>query len=116
VSQQELLRTVVTALETARLDYMITGSIASSLQGEPRATHDIDVVVVLRADDVDRIRDAFPPPRFYADRTSIAEAVRDRDMFKLEETEGLRGFGWVGKSGRGSALADAADFLRPPSL
>ena len=27
---------------------MITGSVVSSLQGEPRATHDIDVVVAIR--------------------------------------------------------------------
>ena len=29
-------------------EYMVTGSLASSLQGEPRATHDIDVVPAIR--------------------------------------------------------------------
>ncbi len=47
MSQQELLRTVVRTLEELGVDYMVTGSIASSLQGEPRSTHDIDIVVNL---------------------------------------------------------------------
>ena len=38
MTQADLLRHVVAILEEARIEYMITGSIASSLQGEPRAT------------------------------------------------------------------------------
>lgn len=45
MSQQDLLKRVVAALKRIGIDYMITGSVASSLQGEPRATHDLDVVV-----------------------------------------------------------------------
>lgn len=52
MSQQELLRIVIQALTQAGIDYMITGSLASSLQGEPRATHDIDLVVLMRKDAV----------------------------------------------------------------
>ena len=35
MSQQELLDKVVPVLESLGIDYMITGSIASSIQGEP---------------------------------------------------------------------------------
>ena len=45
MSQPELLKRVVQALDAAGIDYMVTGSIVSSLQGEPRATHDIDIVI-----------------------------------------------------------------------
>jgi hypothetical protein len=45
VSQPELLKLDARQLEATVIDYMITGSVVSSLQGEPRATHDIDVVV-----------------------------------------------------------------------
>lgn len=38
MSQQELLKTVVRTLEQLGIGYMVTGSIASSLQGEPRST------------------------------------------------------------------------------
>lgn len=37
MSEAELLRYVIAALEDRGIEYMITGSIASSLHGEPRA-------------------------------------------------------------------------------
>ena len=48
MSQQELLALVVGQLNQLNIDYMLTGSFASSLQGEPRATHDIDLVLELK--------------------------------------------------------------------
>ena len=47
MSQQELLKQVVPILTAASIEYMVTGSIASSLQGEPRLTHDIDLVILM---------------------------------------------------------------------
>jgi len=47
MSQQELLAKVVSVLESLGVDYMVTGSLASSIQGEPRSTHDIDLVVAI---------------------------------------------------------------------
>ncbi len=44
MSQQKLLKKVLSVLNQAGIQYMLTGSIVSSLQGEPRSTHDIDVV------------------------------------------------------------------------
>ena len=62
MSQQELLKKVVQTLDQIGIDYMITGSMASSLQGEPRSTHDIDVVLAIQEIDVDNLVDAFRPP------------------------------------------------------
>lgn len=36
---------MVEVLQRAGVPYMVTGSLVSSLQGEPRATHDIDLIV-----------------------------------------------------------------------
>ncbi len=47
------------------LEYMVTGAVAAIVYGEPRLTHDIDVVVALRADDAPRLAAAFPAPEFY---------------------------------------------------
>ena len=38
---------VADAIETAKGSYFVGGSLASSLQGEPRATNDIDMIVKL---------------------------------------------------------------------
>lgn len=40
---------VAAALEAVGCEYFVGGSVASSLQGEPRATNDIDIVVVFDA-------------------------------------------------------------------
>jgi hypothetical protein len=83
MSQVDLLKHVVATLEGARVEYMITGSIASSLQGEPRSTHDLDVVVAIREIDVGAVLAAFPRPRFYADEGAIRQAIRTGGMFNV---------------------------------
>jgi hypothetical protein len=47
MSQSELLKKTIAALDAAKTPYMLTGSYASSLQGELRLTHDIDLVVAI---------------------------------------------------------------------
>ena len=68
MSKPELLELVARRLEAIGLDYMITGSVASSLRGEPRQTHDIDVVVSIRtlaaAAMAAELKAAFPEPDF----------------------------------------------------
>jgi hypothetical protein len=62
---------------------MVTGSIASSMQGHPRATHDIDLLVDVPESAIPRLVEAFPPPGFHLDEESVRNAVRDRRMFNL---------------------------------
>ena len=83
MSQQELLKIVVSALDGAGIAYMVTGSVASSLQGEPRATHDIDLVVALDRSDTSVLLRAFPAPDFYLDEISVLEAIETQKMFNL---------------------------------
>ena len=83
MSQQELLKKVVRVLEQAGVQYMLTGSVVSSLQGEPRATHDIDVVVAIHASQAMELVKAFPSPGFYLDRNSILAAIDSKGMFNL---------------------------------
>ena len=89
MSQPELLKLVGERLEAAGIDYMVSGSIASSLQGEPRATHDIDIVVAIRAPASDvaaQLKTAFPEPDFYLDERAVIEAIASRGMFNLIDT------------------------------
>lgn len=86
MSQQSLLKLVVAVLDRIGIDYMITGSIASSLQGEPRATHDLDIVVEVGELAIPALLAAFPIPEFYHDDSAVREAVRDRTGFNVIET------------------------------
>ena len=63
--------------------YLLSGSLASSLQGEPRATHDIDLVVDIHSADVGRLVGALAGPSIYLDEVAVAEAARHRSMFNL---------------------------------
>ena len=87
MSQQELLKKITRALEENRIDYMVTGSVASSLQGEPRSTQDIDVVVVMKKADAGPLTGIFHPPRFYLDEKSIIAAIDNKDMFNLVDVK-----------------------------
>ncbi len=62
---------------------MLTGSFASSFQGEPLSTHDIDFVVALSAASIPILVSEFPPPEFYLDQASIESAIRLRGTFNL---------------------------------
>ncbi len=81
--QQRSLNRLVGALEQAGAEYMLTGSLVSSAQGNPRSTHDIDVVVELTAAVASRIVRAFPEPDFYADAMAAADAAHAGGMFNI---------------------------------
>jgi hypothetical protein len=83
MSQQKLLKKVIQTLDQTRIQYMITGSVVSSLQGEPRSTHDIDMVIAIQRSVVKKLVKAFPPPDFYLDEDSIHEAINRQSMFNL---------------------------------
>jgi len=86
VSQPALLTGSVGALDQAGIPYMLTGSLASSLQGEPRATHDIDLVIDISAKDAARVARALSAPDLYLDEHAVAEVVGRRTMFNLTDS------------------------------
>lgn len=96
MSQPQLLKKVIQVLEESGIPYMLTGSIVSSLQGEPRATHDIDIIVTLKPASISRLLAAFPSPDYYLDREAIVEALARRGMFNLIDThEGDKVDFWI---------------------
>lgn len=44
--QKQFLAQLVAALEKAGIPYMLTGSVGSSIFGEPRATRDLDIIIL----------------------------------------------------------------------
>lgn len=64
------------------VSYVIGGSFASSVHGEPRSTNDIDMVVDLRARDIDAFIDA-TSTECYVSRDAVVEAVRAGGTFNL---------------------------------
>ena len=48
MTQEEIAKRVVTALEDNGVPYMLTGALAVNYYGRPRLTHDIDVIVEMK--------------------------------------------------------------------
>ena len=83
LNQTELLIHVIEVVEAQSLDYMIVGSFASAAYGEARLTLDIDIVVQLSGERVQRFVDAFPNPEFYVSESAAREAVAVRGQFNV---------------------------------
>jgi hypothetical protein len=52
-------------LDRAGVRYAVTGSVAGMIYGEPRLTHDIDLVVELALDQIGELVQQFPEDEFY---------------------------------------------------
>lgn len=52
-------------LNEAGFEYMVTGAVASIIYGQPRMTHDIDMVLELRTEQVGEFRGLFSEDEFY---------------------------------------------------
>ncbi len=59
------LRLVVKNLETAQIPYMIVGSVAGSIYGEPRLTNDLDIVLAMADTSADVLIQSFNAAEFY---------------------------------------------------
>ena len=63
--EPELSLLFIRPLNRLGIRYIVSGSVAAILYGEPRLTHDVDFVVFLRIDDGRRLQEIFPSPEFY---------------------------------------------------
>ena len=84
------LSQVVGRLESASIDYMIAGSVASSVYGEPRTTRDIDIVVAVESTALLALFDAFDRELVYIDEPATGALVGPGQMFNLIDLQG----GW----------------------
>ncbi len=73
---------VAQQLEAAAVPYVIGGSLASSVHGEPRATLDVDLVADLRVSTVSRVVAALARD-YYVDADAARDAVRLGTTFNL---------------------------------
>ncbi len=70
---------VIRPLNTADIAYMVTGSVAGSLYGEPRMTNDIDVVISLDARHAARFCALFQIEKVYCPPEEVLEIETGRE-------------------------------------
>jgi hypothetical protein len=83
MTQADLLRHLVEALEALDADYMIGGSHAGMYYGEPRLTRAIDVIVDLHLDHLRPLLAYFPGDTFYVEDAAAREAIQTRRQFNI---------------------------------
>ncbi len=94
--QPQLLEKVIQVLNANQFDYMVTGSTVSSLQGEPRATHDIDIVILINQSAITLLINAFQLPQYYLSEDGMLDAIKHKSMFNLIDTiEGDKVDFWI---------------------
>jgi hypothetical protein len=81
-----LLAAIGERLAAAGIPYMVTGSVASSFHGEPRATRDIDIVIEASPEALDSFVQGLAPDQFYVDLDAARSALADRSQFNVIET------------------------------
>ena len=73
---------VAQILEASGLRYLVGGSLASSLSGEPRSTLDVDIVVAMTTSDVGRLAEALGA-EFDVDEMAVLRAVREQSSVNV---------------------------------
>lgn len=77
----ELLNTFIQPLEQAGIPYFITGSIAAIFYGEPRLTHDVDLVVMLGKGQSSSLACLYDKDEFYCPPADVIEIERERKPY-----------------------------------
>jgi hypothetical protein len=82
MSQRDFLAKLVAKLEDVSIPYMISGSVCSSLHGEPRATMDIDLIIDPASAQLETFIQSLGEG-FYVSKESALEAFQHRSMFNV---------------------------------
>jgi hypothetical protein len=85
--EEHALRLVIDVLERLGVPYMVTGSVATSYHGHPRATHDADIVFDPTANQLEMLIAELDRAGFYVDMDGAREALRRRRPFNVIEME-----------------------------
>jgi hypothetical protein len=82
MNQEAFIARVTSHLEASGITYMVAGSVASALLGEPRSTPDVDIVMDPTADQLQRLVQALGSD-YYISPEAAQEALQHRSMFNL---------------------------------
>jgi hypothetical protein len=78
-----LLGRIVAALHASGIPHMVAGSFASTYHGEPRATHDIDLVIDPSREQLRSFVEGLDPRSYYASAEAAEVAWNRRGQFNV---------------------------------
>ncbi len=88
MNEIDIVRDISRRFEQAGIAYMLTGSMAMNYYAQPRMTRDIDVVIEITPEDVERVTDLFRPD-YYLSEQNIRESLTHESSFNLIHQESV---------------------------
>jgi hypothetical protein len=88
MNEIDILRDISRRFEQADIPHMLTGSMAMSYYAQPRMTRDIDVVIEMGSEEVDRVVALFRPD-YYVSEENIRESLAHESIFNLIHQESV---------------------------
>lgn len=83
MSVSDVFARIKSALDSAGIPFMLSGSFASAAYGVPRSTQDIDFVIAATASQLRTLIQALPSDQYYADLDAALEAHERRSLFNV---------------------------------
>ncbi len=80
MQETNLFQLFTNPLNAMGVKYMVTGAVANIVYGEPRLTHDIDLVLEIEDEDAERIASSFPLDQFYCPPIEVIVIESKRRM------------------------------------
>lgn len=80
MQEANLFLLFIKRLNGLSIPYAVTGSVASIIYGEPRITHDIDIVLLLPKVKIEDFLNAFSKESFYAPPIEVIQNEINRDI------------------------------------
>ena len=85
MSATEVLQHLTQTLARLGIDYMLTGSFASSHYGSSRSTQNFDIIIDASSDQLRALVARLTAENYYAEVGTALEALKNRSMFNLLE-------------------------------
>jgi len=90
MSQEDFFERIISALDNAGIQFMVVGSLASSLHGNPRFTQDADIVIRPDSRSLEIFLQQIANEEFYVAPETARHALRIQSMFNVIDA----GSGW----------------------
>lgn len=106
--EEDALRRVLELLDRHGIPYMLTGSVAASYHGRPRATHDADVVIDPEAERLDAFVRDLDAAGFYVDAAGARVAFERRRQFNAIDMQSASKIDLIVRKDRPFSVAEFA--------
>lgn len=87
-NELDVLEDITRKLISASIPFMVTGSMAMNYHAIPRMTRDIDVIISIKKEDVEKLLSIFERD-YYISRETVIESIERCSMFNIIHNESI---------------------------